>query len=72
MENITQILVRIIVIRRVIEEMVRRYNFTYEKARREMYETDLIKMIDDKDTGLMAQSPFYIIDIYDRLIKYKK
>ena len=72
MENKIHILAKILVIRRTIEEMVRRYNFSYEKARQEMYTTNLIKWIDDRERGLMAQSVFYILDIYDRLIKNKK
>lgn len=67
-----EVLAQTLVITRVIEEMVRRYNYPYEKARREMYETNLVKWIDDRETGLMAQSVFYILDIYDRLIKNKK
>ena len=54
-----------ILISQTIELIAKKYKLTLEEARNRFYESDVIKMLDDDETGLYGESALYLLSLYE-------
>ena len=59
------ILSKTILISQTIELIAKKYKLTLEEARNRFYESDVIKMLDDDETGLYGESALYLLSLYE-------
>lgn len=65
-------LAKIILISQVVELIANKYKVTLDEARNRFYDSDVIKMLDDEETGLYGESALYLLSLYDDCLKKKK
>ena len=63
------VLSKTILISQVIELIAKKYNLTLEEARNRFYESNVIEMLDDDETGLYGESALYLLSLYENSIK---
>lgn len=63
------VLSKIVLISQVIELIAKKYNLTLEEARNRFYESNVIEMLDDDETGLYGESALYLLSLYKNSIK---
>ena len=54
-----------LIIIRVIEMISKKYRISIEEARDRLYNSRLIDLIDDDETGLYGEPPLYVFSIYE-------
>ena len=59
-------LAKTILIDKVIELIANKYKITLEEARDNLYNSSVIDLIDDDETGLYGESPLYVLSIYEK------
>lgn len=59
-------LAKSILITRVSELIANKYKIAISEARDELYNSSIIELIDDDETGLYGESPLYIFSIYEQ------
>ena len=59
------ILSKTILISQTIELIAKKYNITIDEARNRFYNSNVIKMLDDDETGLYGESALYLLSLYD-------
>lgn len=59
------VLSKTILISQTIELIAKKYKLTLEEARNRFYESDVIKMLDDDETGLYGESALYLLSLYE-------
>ena len=64
------ILSKTILISQTIELIAKKYKLSIEEARDAFYQSDIIEMLDDDETGLYGESALYLLSIFDK--QYKK
>ena len=64
-------LAKILIIKRVIELVSKKYRITLLEARDLLYESKTIDLIDDDETGLYGQSPLYVFSLFELEMKEK-
>ena len=57
------VLSKTILISQVIELIAKKYNLTLEEARNRFYESNVIEMLDDDETGLYGESALYLLSL---------
>ena len=65
------VLSKTILISQTIELIAKKYKLSLEEARDRFYESNVIKMLDDDETGLYGQSALYLLSLYDEYLKTK-
>ena len=65
------VLSKTILISQTIELIAKKYKLSIEEARDRFYESSVIKMLDDDETGLYGQSALYLLSLYDKFLKTK-
>ena len=56
-----------------IELIAKKYKLSIDEARNKFYESDVVEMLDDDETGLYGSSALYLLSLYDiNLQKNKK
>ena len=63
------ILAKTILISRVSELIAKEYSMSIHDARDAFYNSKVIDILDDDDSGLYGESPLYIFSLFER---YKK
>lgn len=58
-------LAKTILIAKVVEIISDKYKISLEEARDMLYESDVIDLIDDDETGLYGESPLYVFSIFE-------
>lgn len=58
------ILSKTIIISKVVELIAEKYNVSLLEARNRLYQSDIIDLIDDDETGLYGESPLYVFSLY--------
>lgn len=60
------ILSKTILITKVIELIAEHYRVSLEDARNMLYESDVINLIEDDETGLYGESPLYVFSLFEQ------
>lgn len=59
------VLSKTILISQVIELIAKQYKLSIDEARNRFYESDVIEMLDDDETGLYGESALYLFSLYE-------
>lgn len=59
------VLSKTILITQTIELIAKKYKLTIDEARKRFYESRVIKLLDDDETGLYGESALYLLSLYD-------
>lgn len=62
------VLSKTILITQTIELIAKKYKLTLEEARDRFYESDVIRLLDDDETGLYGESALFLLSLYDNLL----
>ncbi|MDY6429988.1 MAG: GNAT family N-acetyltransferase [Bacilli bacterium] len=65
------VLSKTILISQTIELIAKRYKLSIEDARNRFYQSDVIGMLDDDETGLYGESALYLLSLYENYFKNK-
>ncbi|MBO4666711.1 MAG: NUDIX domain-containing protein [Bacilli bacterium] len=63
------VLSKTILISQVVEMIARKYKLSMEEARNNFYDSDVIEMLDDDETGLYGESALYLFSLYEEYLK---
>ena len=69
--NDNHILSKTILISQVIELVAKKYKLSIEEARNGLYQSDIVEMLDDDETGLYGESALYLLSLFDEQSKNK-
>ena len=58
-----------LLITKVSELIAKQYQISIEEARDRLYDSDLISLIDDDETGLYGESPLYLFSLFEKETK---
>ena len=64
------VLSKTILISQTTELIAKKYKLTLEEARNRFYESDVIKMLDDDETGLYGESALYLLSLFEQQSKH--
>jgi hypothetical protein len=71
--NDNHVLSKTILISQTIELIAKKYKLSIEEARNRFYQSDVIEMLDDDETGLYGESALYLLSLYENYeLKNKK
>ncbi|MCR5423103.1 MAG: hypothetical protein K6E74_05660 [Bacilli bacterium] len=59
------VLSKTILISQTIELIAKKYKLSIDEARNRFYESDIIGMLDDDETGLYGESALYLLSLYE-------
>ena len=59
------VLSKTILISQTVELIAKKYKLTIEEARNKFYESKVIEMLDDDETGLYGESALYLLSLYE-------
>lgn len=59
------LLAKTLLIRNVVELIVKNYRVSYKRARNMLYLSTVIDLIDDDETGLYGESPLYVFSLFE-------
>ena len=62
------VLSKTILISQTIELISKKYKLSIEEARDGFYDSDVIEMLDDDETGLYGESALYLLSLYEEFI----
>lgn len=65
-------LAKSVLIVKVTELIAEKYRISISDARNKLYSSELIKLIDDDETGLYGESPLYVFSLFEQEIKSTK
>ena len=60
------VLSKTILVSQVIELIAKKYKLSVGEARNRFYESDVIEMLDDDETGLYGESALYLLSLYEK------
>ena len=59
------VLSKTILISQTIELIAKKYKLSVEEARNRFYQSDVIEMLDEDETGLYGESALYLLSLYE-------
>ena len=59
-------LAKTLLIAKVIELIANRYSISISEARDILYDSNVIELIDDDETGLYGESPLYVFSLFEQ------
>lgn len=65
------LLSKVILISKLIELIASQYSLSLKDARDELYNSNVIKLFDDEETGLYGESPLYVLSLFEQEKKPK-
>lgn len=65
------VLSKTILISQTIELIAKKYKISIEEARDRFYNSEIIDILDDDETGLYGESALYLFSLYEERIKNK-
>ena len=65
------VLSKTILISQTIELIANKYKLSLEEARDRFYKSDVVKMLDDDETGLYGESALYLLSLFERQFKHQ-
>lgn len=60
------VLAKTILISKVIELIASKYRLPIDEARNELYNSQIIDLIDDDETGLYGESPLHVFSLFEQ------
>ena len=60
------VLSKTILISQTIELIAKKYKLSVEEARNRFYESRVVKLLDDDETGLYGESALYLLSLYEK------
>ena len=63
------VLAKTILISQTVELIAKKYKLSIDEARNRFYESDVVEMLDDDETGLYGSSALYLLSLYDIYLK---
>lgn len=69
--NDNHVLSKTILISQTIELIAKKYKLSIEASRNRFYQSDVIEMLDDDETGLYGESALYLLSLYDNYLNNK-
>ena len=60
------VLSKTILISQTIELIANKYKLSINEARDRFYESNVIEMLDDDETGLYGESALYLLSLYEK------
>jgi len=63
------VLAKTILISRTIELIAKKYKLSIDEARNRFYDSKVIDMLDDDETGLYGESALYLLSLFDEQLK---
>lgn len=66
------VLSKTILISQVVELIANKYKLSIEEARDSFYNSDVVEMLEDDETGLYGESALYLLSLYDERRKNKE
>ena len=65
----SHVLSKTLLISQTIELIAKKYKLSIEEARDRFYNSDIINMLDDDETGLYGESVLYLLSLYEEHLK---
>ena len=65
------VLSKTILITQTIELIAKKYKLSLEEARNRFYESNVVELLDDDETGLYSQSALYLLSLYEKHLSYQ-
>lgn len=65
-------LAKMVLITKVIELIADKYHIHIDEARNRLYDSKLISLIEDDETGLYGESPLYVLSLYEKEVDKSK
>ena len=65
------VLSKTILISQTIELIAKKYKLSIDESRNRFYQSDVIEMLDDDETGLYGESALYLLSLYENYFKNK-
>ena len=65
-------LVKTIIITKVVELIAAKHKLSINEARDRLYDSRLIKIINDDESGLYGESPLYLFSLYENELNKRK
>ena len=62
---------KIILISQTIELIAKKYKLNIKEARDRFYKSNVVKMLDDDETGLYGESALYLFSLYEECCREK-
>lgn len=59
-------LAKTILISKVVELIASKYRLPIDEARNELYNSQIIDLIDDDEAGLYGESPLYVFSLFEQ------
>ena len=59
-------LAKTLLITKVIELIANKYSISISEARDMLYDSNVIELIDDDETGLYGESPLYVFSLFEQ------
>lgn len=59
-------LAKTLLITKVTELIANKYSISISEARDMLYDSNLIELIDDDETGLYGESPLYVFSLFEQ------
>lgn len=59
-------LAKTLLITKVIELIANKYSISISEARDILYDSNVIELIDDDETGLYGESPLYVFSLFEQ------
>ena len=66
------LLTKTLIISDVIELIAKHYRVSIKEARNMLYESSVIGLIEDDETGLYGESPLYVFSLFEKTRKQNK
>ena len=63
------VLSKTILISQTIELIAKKYKLSIDEARNRFYDSKVIDMLDDDETGLYGESALYLLSLFDEQLK---
>lgn len=60
------VLAKTILISQTIELIANKYKLSIEEARNRFYESNVVRLLDDDETGLYGESSLYLLSLYEK------
>ena len=64
------VLAKTILISQTIELIAKKYKLSIEEARNQFYQSEVVGMLDDDETGLYGESALYLLSLFEKHNKY--
>ena len=65
------VLAKTILISQTTELIAKKYRISIDEARNNFYNSNVVELLDDDETGLYGESALFLLSLYDNYLKAK-